>query len=80
MITRDTLAGLEAGVITDAEALEQTGAQHVDEVYEQSGEPPQATDQSGAELLAQKLVDDWVPLNWIRSGGSHGAILFRHRR
>ena len=38
MIARDTLEGLEAQEITEAEALEQTGAGEVDEIYDLAAE------------------------------------------
>ncbi|MEH6718402.1 MAG: hypothetical protein V7704_05915 [Aurantimonas endophytica] len=36
MIARDALAGLEAGVITENEALEQTGSRDVIGIYERA--------------------------------------------
>lgn len=36
MIARDAIAGLEAGLITEAEALEQAGADNLDEVYQKA--------------------------------------------
>ena len=37
-IARDTVAGLEAHEITEAEALEQTGVEDIDEVYDRAAE------------------------------------------
>ena len=36
MIARDTLAGLEAGLITEAEAMEQAGADNIDQLYQKA--------------------------------------------
>ena len=38
MIAQDALAGLEAGLITEAEALEQAGAEDVDGIRDVVGE------------------------------------------